>query len=79
MFHKEIYEQTEPGSVFLEYLEAQIFENFSARHKPWWHLCGFDVCTDLPKRNSGYITDHGLRTFVFKMGHKMLLNMTFLP
>ena len=38
MFHKEIYEQTEPGSVFLEYLEAQIFENFSARHKPWWHL-----------------------------------------
>ena len=20
------------------------------RHKPWWHLCGFNVCTGLPEK-----------------------------
>ena len=27
------------------------------RHKPWWHLCGFNVSTGLPEKNSRYVTD----------------------
>ena len=26
------------------------FINFSTKHQPWWCLCGFDVCTGLPKK-----------------------------
>ena len=33
------------------------FKNFSAQQQPWQQLCGFDVCTSLPKKNSAYITE----------------------
>ena len=35
------------------------------RHKPWWHLCGFNVCTGLPEKNSRYVTD------IYKAKNKM--------
>ena len=38
--------------------EGANFENFSAWHQSWWCLCGFDVCTGLPKKSSRYITDY---------------------
>ena len=42
----EIQEQEDPGSAFLEYLEAQIVKIA----QPWWRLLGFNVCTGLPKK-----------------------------
>ena len=41
MFCKEIKEQTEPGSAFLKYLEAQIVNIFPVNHG------GLKVCTVL--------------------------------
>ena len=26
------------------------FENLCTGCQPWWHLCGFDGCTGLPKK-----------------------------
>ena len=44
MFYKEISEQTEPGSAFLEHLKAQIFKNFSDQQKNDELCKGKDHC-----------------------------------
>ena len=35
--------------------EGTNFENYSNRYQLWWHLCGFDVCTPLPKKVLDYL------------------------
>ena len=57
MFDKKIQEQTEPGSAFLEYPEAQISKNFplSANHSG--RFSAFDVCTGLPTAIRGLTSE----------------------
>ena len=55
MFYKEIEEQTAKECIF-RVSGGTYFENFSALRQPWWRLRGFDMCTSLPKKNSGYVT-----------------------
>ena len=43
MLYKENYEQTGPWNTW-----ARILKNLS-HHQAWWCLCGFNVCTSLPK------------------------------
>ena len=45
------------GECICRASEGTNFENFSAQRQPWCHLCGLNVCTGQPKKNSGYVTD----------------------
>ena len=45
--------------------EGTNFENFSTQSQPWWPLHGFNVCTGLPKKNSGFVTELDFKDIKF--------------
>ena len=57
MFYKEIWEQTEPGRAFLEYLEAQIFKISPLSANNGGTFVGLMCIPVCPQKNSGYTTD----------------------
>ena len=52
MFYKDILEQTEPGSAFLEHLEVQIFWLSTNQVAPWWIPWMYRSA----QKYSGYVT-----------------------
>ena len=54
------------------------FENFSAQRQPWWHLHGSNMCTCLPKKNSGRVTVKYLLTLqIDKVSWSLNLAITY--
>ena len=64
MFFNEISEQTGRECI-LRASGGKKFENLTPQHQTWCHLCGFDVCTGLPKKTLN--TSHCHDTLLIKL------------